>query len=127
MTIPTDLPRRWRCLGQVQEPSGICIFSDTHAFLRNDGLQAIFALEAHADGNWMHLSVSRPKKLPTWVELVSAKIDFLGPEVAAVQILPPESQWVNAHAYTLHLWHYLDGPRWPIVEGPKGKNDDAAP
>lgn len=113
--IPKNLPERWRCLGYVQAPPDL--IGDTHAFIRTDGMRALFSVEIHPDGKWVHLSVSHENKLPSWGELVSAKRDFFGPEITAVQILPDDSQYVNLHNHTLHLWHYLDGPCWPIVEG----------
>lgn len=59
---------------------------------------------------WLHLSVSRPDRLPFWEDLREVKNTLLGPEKVAIQLLPKESEYVNAHQYTLHLWHCLEGP-----------------
>jgi len=62
---------------------------------------------------WLHLSIARPDRLPTWDELKTAKTLFLGRETMAIQVMPPESKYVNQHPYCLHLWHCLDGDPCP--------------
>jgi hypothetical protein len=59
---------------------------------------------------WLHLSVSRPDRLPSWEDLRETKNTLLGAEKVAIQLLPRESEYVNAHPFTLHLWHCLEGP-----------------
>lgn len=73
------------------------------------GLQ-VLASEDHIDGKrYVHLSLSLPDRLPSWYDVRLVKRDFIGPDKEAVQVLPPEEEYVNCHPYCLHLWHCLDG------------------
>lgn len=59
-------------------------------------------------GHWLHLSVSRERRLPTWADLCAAR-DALGyRERLFVQLVPPASAWLNMHSHCLHLLHRLD-------------------
>lgn len=57
-----------------------------------------------------HVSVSvggkgqKQARCPTWEEMAWVKGLFWGPEETVVQYHPPESEYVNNHAYVLHLW-----------------------
>jgi hypothetical protein len=97
---------------------------------QRDGLRAIVTLDLADDlgaGNWLHLSVSRARRLPTWGDLVSTR-DALGyEELYFLQQLPPRRHWLNVHPYCLHLLHRLDQeavPRllWEGQEGGDGSN-----
>jgi hypothetical protein len=75
-------------------------------------LRVMVSISTVKDGSeWYHLSVSRPNRLPTWQELMKAKLEFLGPHVEAYQVLPAESDYVNLHPNCLHLWSPVDGKR----------------
>jgi hypothetical protein len=97
---------------------------------RKDGLRVIVTLDLASDvgaGDWLHLSVSRERRLPTWGDLVSTR-DMLGyEELYFLQQLPPRRYWLNVHPYCLHLLHRLDQdavPRvfWEGQEGGDGSN-----
>lgn len=62
---------------------------------------------------WMHLSLSRSDRLPSWEELRDAKNELLGRHVRAIQVLPPGDEYVNIHPNVLHLWVCLDGDAVP--------------
>jgi hypothetical protein len=57
---------------------------------------------------WEHVSVhviSGPKEFtPTWIEMCQVKTCFWEPEDTVVQFHPKESEYVNCHPHTLHLW-----------------------
>lgn len=55
-------------------------------------------------GGWEHVSVSYPKRIPTWEEMCKVKDIFWHEEECAVQYHPPRSEYVNIHQYCLHLW-----------------------
>jgi hypothetical protein len=68
-----------------------------------------------SDGRgWEHVSVSlsstrrNVERCPTWAEMCFVKNLFWGPEETVLQYHPPESQYVNCHQYTLHLWKPCD-------------------
>lgn len=82
-----------------------------------------------SDGeNWEHVSVSlnRPR-CPYWDEMVYVRHVFWGPEDIVIQLHPPESEYVNCHPYTLHLWRkcgtddYLERPPAILVGPPSEK------
>ena len=59
-----------------------------------------------------HLSIShragarppRPGRYPTWDEIKDARYRFMPAGITVAQLLPPESEWVNAHGTCFHLW-----------------------
>lgn len=59
----------------------------------------------HPDGR-VHLSIKRNDRSPIrdWRHLQQIKNEILGPETAAVEVFPPESQLVDS-ANEYHLWH----------------------
>ena len=82
------------------------------------GLAAIVSVAREPDGKrWVHLSVSHRHRLPKWRELRETKDLFLGRNVYAYQVLPPEDKYVNLHPRVLHLWHCLDGDPLPEFSG----------
>lgn len=55
-------------------------------------------------GGWEHVSVSTAVRCPTWEEMCVVKDLFWNEDEAVVQFHPPRAQYVNCHAYCLHLW-----------------------
>ena len=95
-----ELPCNW----SVQ-----AIGADGGAYKSCDGLVVIISCSIEKDGNsWVHLSLSRKKSVPTWIDLVKVKEIFLGAEALALQVLPPRSEWVNVHEFCLHLYQCLE-------------------
>lgn len=58
-------------------------------------------------GRW-HVSVSHPKRLPTWDEMRTARDQMTPPDVAMAFILPRSNEYVNVHAHCLHMWQLDD-------------------
>ena len=62
-----------------------------------------------SDGlDWEHVSVTiaNKQRTPRWEEMCKIKDLFWGPEDCVIQFHPPQSEYVNAHPYCLHLWRY---------------------
>lgn len=77
-------------------------------------LMVVCSAQVEYDGRrWMHVSCSRPNRLPSWEELRLVKDTFIGRDRNALQILPRQEEYVNIHPYVLHLWHCLDGDGLP--------------
>ena len=73
------------------------------------GLTVLLSASVEGDGrDWLHVSLSRRTELPSWDDLVRVKRDFVGPERTALQVLPPETEWVNDHPSCLHLFACLN-------------------
>ena len=75
------------------------------------------------EGGHEHVSVSsyRRHKLPTWDDMCQVKDIFFDAEEMAVQVHPPESEYVhsvgpraNPLENVLHLWRPCDGD-WSIL------------
>jgi len=67
--------------------------------------QLMRAIASDGDG-WEHVSVSLPglKRCPKWKEMAYMKQMFWDKEDLVVQYHPIESEYVNHHPYTLHMW-----------------------
>ena len=64
--------------------------------------------ECKDDGeSWLHCSVSRENRIPSYEDLHLVKRLFIGDHRDAVQYFPVRSDHVNLHPYCLHLWHCL--------------------
>ena len=75
-------------------------------------LTVMHSISTVKDGSlWNHISVSYPSRVPSWIELMKVKNEFLGEEVEAYQVLPKKSDHINIHKYCLHLWAPVDGER----------------
>jgi hypothetical protein len=104
--LPRTLPPGWRQC--AREADGVAYYG------RASGLAVIFSVGVEPDGRrWLHLSVSRRSRIPSWHDLRLAKDVFLGPDRAAYQVLPRESEYVNHNPFVLHLWSCLDGDPLP--------------
>lgn len=78
-----------------------------------------FMVIASDGGGWEHVSASLPDRCPTWQEMCAIKALFWDDEDTVMQLHPPRSQWVNNHAYCLHLWRPVEDsvplpPSWMV-------------
>lgn len=69
----------------------------------------VFAVQADAQTDWEHLSVSLPDRCPTWDEMCFLKDLFWEPQDAVVQFHPAKSDYVNVAKFCLHLWRFKLG------------------
>ena len=53
---------------------------------------------------WDHVSVSTDSGCPIWEEMAWVKTLFFKPTETVIQLHPPDSEYVNCHPHTLHLW-----------------------
>lgn len=84
---------------------------DGAAYLNKSlGLFVIRSTAKEADGNsWIHLSVSRRSRIPSYDDLKLVKKEFIGDTYHAYQCFVPSSEHINIHKYVLHLWARSDG------------------
>lgn len=59
---------------------------------------------ASEGAGWEHVSVSLQNRCPNWTEMCVIKDLFWDDEDVVVQFHPKKSEYVNVHAYCLHLW-----------------------
>lgn len=66
---------------------------------------------------WEHVSVSVERRTPNWLEMSFVKNLFWDEDECVVQFHPPKSDYVNNHAFVLHLWRHktLEFPRPPSI------------
>lgn len=69
----------------------------------------LFTIAGNGDG-WEHVSVhavsrnGRHQRVPSWREMCQTKYNFWDADDVVVQFHPRESDYINQHPYTLHLW-----------------------
>ena len=61
---------------------------------------------ASSGSGWEHVSIIpyTADRCPKWSEMCALKDLFFRPEETVMQLHPAKSQYVNIHAYCLHLW-----------------------
>jgi hypothetical protein len=58
-------------------------------------------------GRW-HLSISHPRRYPTWDEIRDARYALIPDGVTMAMLLPPRAQYVNVHPNCFHLHQIND-------------------
>lgn len=95
--LPKFLPPGWK-RQQIGKATPL-VYSGTK------GLKVLVSCLLEEDKEfWLHVSVSHPKRLPTYEELKTVKRIFIGDDRVALQVFPKASEHVNVHVYCLHLW-----------------------
>ncbi|HET9748349.1 MAG TPA: hypothetical protein VFS06_03510 [Casimicrobiaceae bacterium] len=104
------LPPSWRETAD-RLPAGIPARAFSSAF----GLRVFVTVENRGakTGVWLHVSLSRAGKLPSWEDVREVKDIFIGRDRCAIHMVPPEKFYVNLHPYTLHLFSRLDADTVP--------------
>jgi hypothetical protein len=103
--VMTRVPPSWQF---IQD------FGSGGAF-RRGSIQVVLTVSRHDDGRiWVHVSACGRRGpqswfLPDWEDMKRVKHDFIGPDRWAYQVFPSEKDYVNHHAYVLHLYALLDG------------------
>ncbi len=83
------------------------------AKFRKGLLTVIYSIAKELDGKlWIHLSLARPNKYPTYEEIKQVKDIFIG-DVKAIMVFPESKHHVNLHPYCFHLWHCIEGDSLP--------------
>lgn len=78
-----------------------------------DGLVVIMSGQFENEKRWLHVSMSRKKKIPSYKDMKRVKSIFIGDDLQAIQIFPVKSKHVNIMETCLHLWACLDGDGIP--------------
>lgn len=78
---------------------------------RFNGLQVIATSSIMPDGReWLHVSFSRERKMPSYADLQLVKREFIGEDKKAVMVFPDKAHYVNLHKYCLHLFYSAENP-----------------
>lgn len=78
--------------------------------------RVLFVIASSGEG-WDHVSVSMPKKTPSWTDMEFVKRTFFKPDEAAFQLHVPTTDHISIHNHCLHLWRPIDAQ---IPLPPKG-------
>lgn len=80
---------------------------------------ATLYLIASNGGGWDHVSVTvaGEGRCPLWSEMAWVRDQFFEPGETVMQLHPPRDQYINNHAYCLHLWraHHQAIPLPPTI------------
>lgn len=99
--LPRVLPNGWTVLDR---------FGDGYRVLDRTGLRVIASTAPMDDGReWLHVSMSREKRLPSYEDMKLVKQIFIGPDKYAYQVFPPVEKFVNIHQFCLHLYSLVSG------------------
>jgi hypothetical protein len=98
---------------QIRKPGFDTPISSAWQKIGDDVMVLVSESVESDDRIWLHVSVSRPNRLPTWADLRRVKDAFIGKDRKAIQVLPAQSEYVNIHPYVLHLFACLEGDPLP--------------
>jgi hypothetical protein len=101
LPLPGKLPSGWELI-ETRDDGG--------RWLNRKDLRIVIASFAiEADGRlWLHTSLSRRGRIPSYEDLVYLKRHWIGDDRKAVMVLPKRSEHVNIHPYVLHLFSCMD-------------------
>lgn len=80
----------------------IMLNGELPAWLVYRGELKILISQDPPDNKW-HLSISHPRRYPTWDEIHDARYELLPDEITVAMFLPPKEQYVNVHPNCFHL------------------------
>jgi len=93
------LPADWHCREA---------FGNAAWYIHRGGLRVCVEVEMNESDRWIHVSLSRPDRIPTYNDLKLVKELFIGADRKAIQILPSRSEHYNLHEFCLHLYSPFD-------------------
>jgi len=88
---------------ELQVPDHLKIGLEPGAKIYNAGKLKVIVGRHPIDGRW-HLSISHPKRYPTWDEIKAARYQLIPNNVTMAMLLPPKEQYINIHNNCFHLW-----------------------
>jgi len=107
---PVVLPVQWKRVYPADP-----VYADQYHYESINGLRVIFTADnLEGDGKtWLHVSLSRKSRIPTYEDMCEVKDVFVGRDRQALQIFVPASKHINIHKYCLHLWCCIEGDNLP--------------
>ncbi len=97
--IPRVVPNDWKMLQR---------FGDGDCYQDRSGLRVIVSTGEFDGREWMHISMSRADRIPSYEDMKRAKAVF-AEERFGYQVFPPPADNVNIHQFCLHIWVPLSG------------------
>lgn len=123
MSRTTTTAAAGRLTQRAVPPSVLSLLGGRHrVFDTESGCSVIVAREPARDPKGLalpesalllwHMSIAHPDRYPTWDEIADVRYRLVPDDVTMAMLLPPTSQYVNAHEHCFHLWE-IDDPRGP--------------
>ena len=118
--LPETLPPSWSRL-RAPQLQAATFRRERPADDRRDRLTVLVSAHVEADGKrWVHVSASKPGRMPTYDDLAEVKRLFIGDERSAYQVFARADEHYNLHETCLHIWACLDGDPLPDFRYPGG-------
>jgi hypothetical protein len=90
-------------------------WGDGYRLQERSGLRVIVSTAEYEGCDWMHVSLSRKDRLPSYDDMKYVKEVIIGNDRCAVEFYPPAARHVNIHQFCRHLWCPLTGGEpWPL-------------
>ena len=74
---------------------------------RRRAREGTLTVMAGTEPEGFHLSISHPRRYPTWDEIMQARDNFTPAQMTFIQLIPPRDRWMNIHDNCFHLWQQL--------------------
>jgi hypothetical protein len=84
----------------------LALAPDMRTFRRR-AYEGTVTVMAGTEQDGYHLSISHPRRYPTWDEICDARDRFTPLDTTMVMLMPPRERWVNVHNNCFHLWAQL--------------------
>lgn len=94
----------------IPQDAGGGAFLTLSAWFSADGLAVAASLDPlphltiKSKPRFLHLSISRNDRLPSWDEMVAVAETIAGADLDMAMIKPRRSDYVNEHEFCLHWW-----------------------
>lgn len=99
-------PKHWKELQPLEFPPSSgnkAARTWTHKLV--PGLNVLRSVSIMENGDeWIHVSVARHDRLPSWIEIAKVKSEFIGDDREAFHMIPKKEDHVNLHRYCIHIW-----------------------
>lgn len=103
--LPAVLPAGW-----TRIPADGPAFQNVGGLGPLRGVRVLVSVSIEEDGRrWMHVSVSRPTRCPSWEDMDATKRIFIGDHRVAYQVHPPRAEHYDLNRTVLHLWAPVEG------------------
>ena len=105
---PLILPAGWELMeswpnARSYQGPGMQVLSEVE-LQREEGI----GIAALFETLWLHVSVSRRDRIPSYEELNEVRRIFVGAGLKAIQVFPALKEVVNHHPFCLHLFASLE-------------------
>jgi hypothetical protein len=86
--------------------------TDVKGYVSDNGLIILCSIDVTPKwGPLKHVSVSHPKRLPFWHDVVEIKETLMG-DVDCMLVMPKSEDYINLHKYCFNIWQCPEG--WGI-------------